>query len=420
MYSRILLFFLIISTDILASQDIYIGLSAPLTGSNGFLGREIKIGIETALFEAKSTLNAKKNNINFIAMDDKYEPFYTARNMKRFAEDNNFIAVLGNVGTPTTKVALPIATQNNLPFIGAVTGSHILRNNPLQDNIINYRASYNEEMKAMIKAIFQAGISIDEIAFFTQDDDYGDSGYLAGIQALNLLDIDTTKIQRIPHGRYIRNTTYVEEGLNNIIRSKKDIKAFIMVGSYKPIAKFIKLAKEHYPSSYFFSMSFAGSEALKNELCINNKRLCIEYTHKVVITSVVPYLSGDAPIISEYKKALQSYLNSAPLEEDDSLLEFERKPNSISLEGYIIGKMFLLALDEAGQKPTRTSLLQAFRGLDNFDLGLGYTLNISSNNTQASSGIFPLAMRMRKLITFNWDDIRKTTKTTKHQLNQSK
>ncbi|MBQ4875111.1 MAG: ABC transporter substrate-binding protein [Rickettsiaceae bacterium H1] len=402
MYYRLLLFFLI--PYFALAKDIYVGISAPLTGPTGFLGREMKLGIETAFHEANSYDGINGNTINLIASDDKYEPFYTELNMKRFAEDENFIAVLGNVGTPTAKVAVPIAKEGNLPFIGAFTGGSMLRKNPPDNHVINYRPGYNQEINTMIKALFNAGIKSDELAFFTQDDDYGDAGYLGIIKSLNLFNVDIKKIQSIPHGRYIRNTEYIEEGLNKIIDSKKNIKAFIMVGTYKPVAKFIKLAKEHYPSAYFLGVSFIGDEALKNELCLNNELLCNEYTKNVIITGVVPYLDQNLPITVQYDSALKSYLKTLP--EEKELTNFERRPNSISFEGYIVGKMFLLALKNAGAQPGRESLLKAFEGLGDFDLGLGYKLNISAKNHQASSKIFPITPTQNKIGRFDWKDIK--------------
>ena len=395
---------LLLLTPFLAeTKDIYVGMSSALTGPAGFLGREMKLGIESAFYESNSNGGINGNIIKLVAMDDKYEPFYTELNMKRFGSDDNFVAVIGNVGTPTAKVALPIAQEYNLPFIGALTGSNLLRSKPRIENVINYRASYSEEINKMIQALFKAGVSIDELAFFTQDDDYGDAGYLGLIKALNLFDVEINKIQSIPHGRYIRNTSYVEEGLKNIINSKRDIKAFIMIGTYEPVAKFIKLAKEHYPSAYFLNVSFVGAEALKNELCANNRLLCREYTKNVIITQTVPYLDSNVSVVQDYKLALEKYLAQNTQENANALQEFEKRPNAISLEGYIVGRMFLRAIAENKMTINRESLILSFNRLGDFDLGLG--LNISDDNHQASSAIFPVSINNQKINQFSWESM---------------
>lgn len=380
-------------------------MSSALSGPAGFLGREMKLGIEAAFHEINNNGGVNGNIVNLVAMDDKYEPFYTEINMKRFAADDNFIAVLGNVGTPTAKVALPIAQHYKLPFIGAFTGSHLLRYKTQDPYVINYRASYAEEMNNIIKGLFRSGITIDEIAFFTQDDDYGDSGYLGLIKSLNLFNVDINKIQNIPHGRYTRNTTYVEDGFNKIKNSQRNIKAIIIVGAHKPVAKFIKLAKEYYPAAYFINVSFVSAEALQHELCLGNTTLCNEYTRNVVITQVVPRLDSNIPIIKQYHLALTQYLSLNPHNDVDKITEFERQPNAISFEGYIVGKMFALALNKIQNHPTRDNLIKSFLNLGDFDLGLGYKLNISPDQQQASSTIFPVTLKSNNINSFNWKSI---------------
>lgn len=45
--------------------------------------------------------------------------------------------------------------------------------------MINYRASYVQETAAMIDGLLEAGIEPDEIAFFTQNDSFGDAAITA-------------------------------------------------------------------------------------------------------------------------------------------------------------------------------------------------------------------------------------------------
>jgi hypothetical protein len=78
--------------------------------------------------------------------------------------------------------------------------------------VINYRASYAEETAAMVQALITYGnLRPNEIAFFTQRDAYGDSGFVGGMAALkkNGLKDET----QITHGRYERNSLAVENSL---------------------------------------------------------------------------------------------------------------------------------------------------------------------------------------------------------------
>jgi len=61
----------------------------------------------------------------------------------------------------------------------------VLRKTPPDRYVINFRASYAEETAAMVDGLVkEVGIQVEEIAFFTQRDAYGDAGYVGGITAV--------------------------------------------------------------------------------------------------------------------------------------------------------------------------------------------------------------------------------------------
>jgi len=63
-------------------------------------------------------------------------------------EEREVFAVVGNVGTPTARVTVPYAVANNLLFFGAETGASLLRRDPPERYVFNYRASYADETAA--------------------------------------------------------------------------------------------------------------------------------------------------------------------------------------------------------------------------------------------------------------------------------
>ncbi len=54
------------------------------------------------------------------------------------------------MGTPTAVVALPYALDRKMLFFGAFTGVGLLRNDPPDRYVFNYRASYAEETAAVV------------------------------------------------------------------------------------------------------------------------------------------------------------------------------------------------------------------------------------------------------------------------------
>ena len=70
--------------------------------------------------------------------------------MKQLYEKDQVFGVVGNVGTPTAAVGLPYALDRKMLFFGAFTGAGLLRSDPPDRYVFNYRASYAEETEAVV------------------------------------------------------------------------------------------------------------------------------------------------------------------------------------------------------------------------------------------------------------------------------
>ena len=136
------------------------------------------------------------------------------------------------------------------------------------------------------------------------------------------------------------------------------------VGPYKPIAEFIKLARQLKVDAAFVAISFVGSDSLAQELGNQGAG--------VIISQVVPF-PGDKslPVVAAYQAALTA-VNS------------KSKPGFVSLEGYLVGQLVVEALKRIPGEPTREAFLDAIEGAP-FDLG-GVTLAFRSH---AKPGIEP-------------------------------
>src|SRR5690606_25675653 len=140
----------------------------------------------------------------------------------------------------------------------------LLRPEPPERYIINFRASYGDETRAMVDGLLANGIKPQEIAFFTQDDAYGEDGYKASVAALEARGFAGAR--DLPRGRYQRNTLDVEQGLAVLLDAPRPPKAIIMVAAYAPAAKFIRYARKVFPQALFLNVSFVGSESLRAAL----------------------------------------------------------------------------------------------------------------------------------------------------------
>ena len=377
----LLVAFLIISLTA-SGGEIKIGMSTVLSGPVQSLGKEMKLGIETYFKKINATGGVNGNLLKLIAYDDGYEPKQCGVNMKKLIHEDQVLAVIGNVGTPTAIVSVPIANENNTLLFGAFTGANILRQSPPDKYIINYRASYEEETAAIVTGFLEIGLKPEEIAFFTQNDGYGDAGYQGGIKALQASGY--AEAEELAHGRYTRNTLNVEDALVTIINANP--KGVIMVGAYKPCAKFIKMAQEFLPDTLYANVSFVGSIPLLKELGPAQEG--------IIVTQVVPHFKSNLPGVIEFRDDLKTYSSNST-------------PGFVSLEGYLVAKIFVAGLKAAGVKPTRASIVETLEGLNNLDIGIGIQIHYSKTNHQASHQIWSTIIKNGQYITLDWAELKK-------------
>ena len=223
----------------LSAENIKVGMSTALTGPAAALGKDMRAGVESYFKFVNDNGGINGQQLELIVRDDGYEPERAALNMHELIDNDKVLAVIGNVGTPTAIVTVPIAEEKKTLLFGAFSGGGVLRANPVSRYVINYRPSYAEEIAEMIIGLLQAGIKPKEIAFFTQRDGYGNAAYQGATKALNSYGFKD--VEELTHGRYTRNTLNVEDAIATLLDAKITPKAVIMAGSYAPSAKFIKL-----------------------------------------------------------------------------------------------------------------------------------------------------------------------------------
>lgn len=342
------------------------GMSTALTGPAATLGMDMQNGVLAAFAEVNRAGGIRGHELQLIVLDDGYEPARTAPNMRELIDKHQVLAVVGNVGTPTAVAAIPIANSSQVPFLGAFTGAGVLRKSPPDRYVINYRASYAEETAAMIDMLIdQQGLKPEQIGFFTQRDSYGDAGYSGGIAALKRHGL--ADVSRIAHGRYERNTIAVENGLADLLTATPPLRAVIMVGAYRPCAHFIQYAHDYDFEAKFLNVSFVGAAPLAAALG--------EVGDGVLVTQVVPAPDSDLPITQNFRAALKA-------------MKPEANASYGSLEGYVVGKIVIEALQKMRQTPTRESLIDTMESLGTFDLGLGNPLSLGTQEHQASHKIW--------------------------------
>lgn len=345
-----------------AADELKIGMSGAMTGPAAALGLGMKLGIEAYFARVNAAGGVHGRSLTLLALDDGYEPARAASNVRKLIDGDKVFAILGNPGTPTAAVAVPIANSKHIPFFGAFTGAGLLRKTPPDRYVINFRASYAQETAEMVRGITELGIRPAEIAFFTQNDAYGDAGYNGGIAALKKLGY--ADAERLVHARYPRNTVDVEDAVARLLDPTQRPRAIIMIGAYKPCAKLIRLAKRHGLRALFVNVSFVIGDSLLRELQGD--------AEGVVVTQVVPPLDADLVAVREYRDAV-------PIAER----------GFVSLEGFLAARAFVEGLRRAGPNATPDAFIDALENAGHLEIGLGEDLEINKTRHQLSSHVWP-------------------------------
>lgn len=128
-----------------SADRIVFGQTACFTGTNEDLGTHYRAGILAAFAERNSTGGVAGRTLELLALDDGYEPDLAAANAESFISEQPVFAVIGAVGTPTSRRIAPMLRNAGVPFIGPLTGADFLRDAKRYPNVVNLRASYFEE-----------------------------------------------------------------------------------------------------------------------------------------------------------------------------------------------------------------------------------------------------------------------------------
>jgi len=340
----------------LGIKEIRLGASLPLSGINQNLGDEVVIGsdIYFKYINSKGGVNNKK--INFIYYDDKYEPEITLTNINRLIDRDKVFALFDFVGTPTVKKVLPIIEKKGIPFISPYTGASFLRN-PNIKNIVNFRSSYKEEIDALVGYLVKTQ-KLSKFSIFYQNDDYGKEGYIALLSALKKRGLTLQS-----EGTYKRNTLFIKQAIYDIKSNKPE--AIILVGAYKPTARFIKKARQStLKDSIFCPISFVNADALMSELNSDGKN--------ILFSQVVPSYSDNTKITREYKKILHLYYPG-------------HKPTLASFESFLSAKIIVKALSGLGTSINTKDFLYQIKNLPNNTLD---SIKINYKNSQLLNRVY--------------------------------
>ena len=321
---------------------IIFGQSAAFSGPAGELGKDMRLGIESAFEEVNTRGGVHGREIHLVTLDDVYEPDRAVSNTRDLIDNHEIFALIGEVGTPTSRAVVPISEEAGVPFIGPFTGAGFLRDRSRFGTVVNIRASYQQEINEMVERLTQDR-RISRIAVLYQNDSFGRVGFNGTINALQIYGLDL-----VGRSVYPRNTTAVKTALYDLLI--KEPEAIIVVGAYDPVATAIKWAHKVGFKPVFMTISFVGSNALASSLGNN------EFPD-VYMTQVVPnFMATNSEVAREYREALTTFHPG-------------ERYGFGSFEGYLVARVTIEALKRCGRDLDRECFLDQFQQSSEITVG---------------------------------------------------
>ncbi len=335
-----------------SESKIILGQSAAFTGPAAQLGIQFYQGAKLYFDLVNAQGGVGKRLIEIRNLDDGYEPDRCAENTRKLIADDAF-ALFGYIGTPTSLAALPLATQEKIPFIAPFTGAMGLRN-PFNKVVFHVRASYNDETALIVKQLTTLGLK--KIAVFYQNDAYGKAG-LDGVT----LALSGLGLKPVAQATVERNSVEVAKAVKDIVAAAPD--GVVQIGAYKACAAFIRQARKAGYGGTFFNVSFVGTQALADDLGKEGAG--------VVVSQVMPSpYSAAKPIAREFAEAVKA--------------DGKVQANFSSMEGFVAAKVFVEGLKRVGSKLSRETLISGLEAIGSQSMG-GFAVSFGPSDHVASN-----------------------------------
>lgn len=348
------------SAVIVAAEDLPIGQAVVTSGVFGDTGKDLVLGARIYFDYVNDNGGINGNRIRHIVKDDQFKPVETVRALHELIDKDRVVALIGSAGGVNIATALQkkVLQDAGIAMVAPYSGAPQIRA-PFAEvrNLFHIRASTNDEIDALLRQLDV--LNIDRVAAFYFADPAGKLAYDHLVEALKarnktLVAAATFRLDAVDD---------LDEAVKTI--AKANPSAVIMLGTNKPIASFIKKARQAAVAGQLLTWSAvdphimheqAGEEALRG----------------LGVSQVMPFPYTDAvPVVREYRRLLKKYAPDA-------------SPSYASLEQFIGAKVLVEAIRRAGPRPTRESVFKALEGLGKYDAG-GFQVAFSPNS-HAGSG----------------------------------
>lgn len=328
-------------------QPIFLGSSMDLTEGSSTLGKRVLYGTDLKIREQNRIGGIQGNTMHVFYSNDKYLPSLALNNAKYYVEDAGIHLILSPLGAPTGSSMLSYAKDGRAAILFPVSGSPVFRQ-PNLGAVVNYRASYDDEIKALLHYARKTLLKQRFAIFYNSNK----TGQLLGDKAkeilLNEYGMDPESIcqAKIPP-----NSLDVAQAAKKIEEFDPDVILFL--ASYSSSRSLVnKIGVQFLSNVTLMGYSFI-TDRFKQFVSGSNRQeegLGLEF----IIARVVPNpKTSKLEIVREYRKHIDQEYPGAIYDTD-------------SLEAYINASILIKALELLSPPYTPEKVVSYIKGLKDF------------------------------------------------------
>lgn len=335
-----------------SKSEIKLGGVFALSGPARLIMEPYEQGIRIVFNKVNADGGIHGRKINWILDDDGYQPARTLAGVKKLVERDNVFLLFGNLGTPTTKAAMPYVDQAKVPYFVAVASPE-----PISRYTFGLMANYDQVMYQVAKYMIQKG-GVKKLGYLYQNDDLGTVGRIGVERALKELNMPLAADVGYERGTNDYSTQVLklrDAGVDGVVSmgigpaTANGVKQALGIG-YKPL---------------WGTFSVGGAAVMQ--------QLLGPQVEGMVFGSEIDTQFADSASAREVKALLAKDYPNVPVDWGTMI-------------GYAHGKLIVEALKAAGPNPTREGVIAAVEG-KTIDLGVMAPVSYAPNKRTAANAI---------------------------------
>lgn len=338
-------------------DEIVIGSWGPLTGPGALWGNILR-GMDAYFDMVNEEGGIHGRNVRFVYRDDGYEPPRTVSAVRQMVQNDNVFAFVGGIGTAPSMAVKDYIIENNIPWVGPLTGStHFAY--PPQENIFALFPLYAREGAVHAEYALDE-LGAERIAIIYQNDDYGRGGLIGaemileerGMDFVERLSVEITDSDLSSHAARLR-----QSGADMVMMWLLPRQAAIIMGNTAVLG---------------YNPTWMASSAL------GDMGLMIDITEGRW-EGVLFSMFGEMPY-SDHEQ-MQAYRAA-----------FEKKYPDLrwglfASSGFVFAEVLVEGLERAGRDLTRQSLIEAMETFEGWQ-GVGAEVTFAPGVRQGSSSLY--------------------------------